>query len=123
MIFYLEFSHNRTKEDHVIADSMEIHIQNGSVINASWDVSEWTCEDEKTTSRLKKVRFNDVYANGRIKELINGLKRICLNLNVQNKQEDVLVSDIYLTVVDSGKFEGFRFFGDGRLMYKMPLEG
>lgn len=118
MTLYLEIEHNQAEDKHVSVNELRLCMKDNTVINVTWDSTKYTYEDGKTI-----LKITGVHINSRMDDLIKNLIAVRLNYECQDRAETFIsVSDIYLTVVESGKAQGFRFFKDGRLMYKTCLE-
>ena len=118
MILYLEIEHNQSENKQVSVNGLKLCMENDTVINVIWDLAQSAYKDGKTT-----LKMTGIHINSTMDELIKDLKAVKLDFECQVGEEtSVLISDIYLTVVDCGKAQGFRFFKYGKLMYKTCLE-
>lgn len=107
MILYLTA---KTKAKDVYIDCIEFETPTGT-INADWDTSDISRDDEGFTARYKGVYFNDAYANGRLDELkkAKGISYVAVS---SESDDDAAVEIVYMEFVD-----GDRTFVYGGLPY------
>ena len=118
MRLYLEA---KTAMKDLVIEYIEVRLANGKTITLTWDESEFGIEDGVFTARYKGVSFDDVYGNGRYKELI-GIQ--ITEIGVYSEyDEPVTIAVTHLTVEDELNrlvYVGL-LFQEGTFDFSVPL--
>ena len=111
----------KTAMKDLVIDYIEVRLADGRTITLTWDESEFGIEDGVFTARYKGVSFDDVYGNGRHKELI-GMQITEIGVYSDN-DEPVTIAVTHLTVED--ELDRLDFVGllyrEGTFDFSVPL--
>jgi len=118
MRLYLEA---KTAMKDLVIEYIEVRLANGKTITLTWDESEFGINNGVFTARYKGVSLDDVYGNGRYKELI-GMQIIEIGVYSEN-DEPVTIAVTHLTVED--ELERLVYVGllyrEGDFDFSVPL--
>ena len=88
----------KTAMKDLVIDYIEVKLLDGKTITLTWDESEFGIENGVFTARYKGVSFDDIYGNGRYKELI-GMQIIEIGV-YSDSDEPITIAVTHLTVED-----------------------
>ena len=88
----------KTAMKDLVIDYIEVRLLDGKTITLTWDESEFGIENGVFTARYKGVSFDDIYGNGRYKELI-GMQITEIGV-YSDSDEPITIAVTHLTVED-----------------------